>query len=99
MSEHSTIPEEFLFVIFDIILAAIMQLILSLRVSYMRTKHKVDPPEQHDDLKPEFNRAMRIYMNTVESLPTYYALLIVGGLTYPYFAFGFGLAWIILRIM
>ena len=93
------IPEEFFFVIIDVILAAILQIVLSFRCSYMRTKHKVDPPTQHDEYKPEFNRAIRIYMNTVEALPTYYAVLIVAGLEYPYYSFGFGLAWIIMRIM
>jgi glutathione S-transferase len=51
------------------ILACILYMMTAVRVAQMRGKHKIDAPAVTGD--PEFERAYRVQMNTLESLPVF----------------------------
>jgi len=51
------------------ILAAVLYMTTAVRVATMRGKHKIDAPAVTGH--PEFERAYRVQMNTLESLPVF----------------------------
>jgi glutathione S-transferase len=82
------------------ILAIIVYFYMGLRVGQMRTKHGVHAPAVTGH--PEFERAFRVQMNTLEHLPVVIPLLWLATLyfsPYPLLAPVLGLVWIAGRIV
>ena len=71
---------------------------LMLRVGTMRGKDKVPAPETFKEGADRFNVAQRVYLNTLETLPTFYVLLNASGFVYPILATAFGGFWLLCRI-
>ncbi len=82
------------------ILAIVLYFLMGLRVGQMRTKHHIKAPATSG--APEFDRAFRVQMNTLEHLPVFIPLLWLTTIyftTIPMAAPALGVIWIIGRAM
>ncbi len=82
------------------ILAVLMYFYMGLRVGQMRGKHKIAAPAMTGD--PEFERAVRVHMNTLEQIIVFLPLLWVATVyfrTLGWLPAVFGLVWIVGRIL
>src|SRR5258708_3971073 len=86
------------------ILALVFYMYTITRVGAMRGKHKIDAPAMTGN--PEFERACRVQMNTLESLPIFLAGLWLATMLFspavPSVAWlpaALGLAWIVGRVI
>lgn len=82
------------------ILALVVYFITSVRVGQMRVKHGVKAPATSGH--PEFDRAFRVQMNTLEHLPVLIPLLwltVFYFQVFPLAAPVLGLAWVVGRVL
>ena len=82
------------------ILAVLMYFYMGLRVGQMRGKHKIAAPAMTGN--PEFERAVRVHMNTLEQIIVFLPLLWVATLYFRTLAWlpaVLGLVWIVGRIL
>ena len=80
------------------VLACLFTFFASYRVSAMRRAHEVKAPATSGH--PNFERAYRIHMNTVESLVLFLPLLWIGAILYSgLIAFALGLLWLVGRML
>src|SRR5215469_15921011 len=80
------------------ILAVFVTFVLAGRVGWARGKYKIEAPALVGD--PDFERACRTHMNTVESLVLFLPALWVASIFYGgQVPFWIGLLWIVARII
>lgn len=82
------------------ILAIVLYFVMGIRVGQMRVKHGVKAPAVTG--APEFERAFRVQMNTLEHLPVFIPLLWLTTIYFGWFplaAPALGVVWIIGRAM
>jgi glutathione S-transferase len=82
------------------ILAVIFYMVTAWRVGSMREKHNVAAPAVTGH--PEFERAFRVQMNTLEAMPVFLPVLWIAALYFtrlPLIAPALGLVWIVGRIV
>jgi len=82
------------------ILAVLMYFYMGLRVGQMRGKHKIAAPAMTGN--PEFERAVRVHMNTLEQIIVFLPLLWVATVyfrTLGWLPAVLGLVWIVGRIL
>jgi len=82
------------------LLAVIFYMVTAWRVGSMREKHNIAAPAVSGH--PEFERAFRVQMNTLEALPVFLPVLWIAAFTFtrmPLLAPAFGLVWIVGRIV
>ena len=82
------------------ILAVIFYMVTAWRVGGMREKHNVAAPAVTGH--PDFERAFRVQMNTLEAMPVFLPVLWIAALFFtrvPMLAPAFGLVWIVGRIV
>lgn len=83
-----------------VILALVVYILAFMRVGSMRGKHKIDAPATIGH--PEFERAYRVQMNTLEQFAVFLPLLWIAT-SFPtsmaYLAPAFGLVWIVGRVL
>ncbi len=80
------------------VLACLFTFFASARVSMMRRAHQVEAPATSGH--PNFERAYRVHMNTVESLVLFLPLLWIGAILYSgIVAFFLGLVWLAGRLL
>jgi glutathione S-transferase len=82
------------------ILAVLMYFYMGLRVGQMRGKHKIEAPAMTGN--PEFERAVRVHMNTLEHLVIFLPLLWIATVYFRTLAWlpaVLGVLWIVGRIM
>jgi glutathione S-transferase len=80
------------------VLACVFTFFAAYRVSMMRRAHAVEAPATTGH--PNFERAYRIHMNTIESLVLFLPLLWMGAILYSgVVAFILGLVWLVGRLM
>jgi glutathione S-transferase len=70
------------------ILACILYMMIAVRVAQMRGKHKIDAPAVTGH--PEFERAYRVQMNTLEAFPVFLPALWLASI---YFSVRFPIVW------
>jgi glutathione S-transferase len=82
----------------DTILAVLVALFASFRVSQMRGKHGIHAPATVGH--PDFERAFRAHANTIENMILYLPLLWMAAFFYGgQFPFWIGLLWIVGRVL
>ena len=82
----------------DTLLAVLVTFILGGRAGQMRGRHKIDAPATVGH--PEFERAFRTHMNTVENMVLMLPVLWVASLTYGgQLPFWIGLVWVVSRVV
>ena len=86
-------------VILIIVVTFILNFAQMITIGRARTKDKVPLPLMYQEGADTFNCAQRAHQNTLELVPFFLAMLVVGGLRYPEYAAGFGGAWILGRII
>lgn len=94
----NTLP--YLFSAVVTVLAIILYLATSLNVGRMRTKHSVRAPATSGH--PEFDRAFRVQMNTLEQMAAFLPLLWLATIYFrplPWVPAGLGLIWIVGRLL
>ncbi|HEY2444350.1 MAG TPA: MAPEG family protein [Rhizomicrobium sp.] len=82
------------------ILAAILYMFTIIRVGNMREKHNIAAPAVTGN--PEFERAYRVQMNTLEAMPMFLPALWIAAITFTRVGFlvpVIGLVWIVGRII
>lgn len=82
------------------VLVAILYLIMSFRVGRMRGKHNVNAPAVSG--APEFERAYRVQMNTLEQMPVFLPALWLATIYFKpvgYVPALLGLIWIVGRVL
>src|SRR5579862_155398 len=82
------------------ILAVIFYMVTAWRVGSMREKHNIAAPAVTGH--PEFDRAFRVQMNTLEAMPVFVPVLWIAALFFtrvPLLAPALGLVWITGRIV
>lgn len=82
------------------ILAVVLYFYMSVRVGQMRVKHGIKAPATSGH--PEFDRAFRVQMNTLEALPVFLPLLWLATFyfqTAKWIAPLMGLVWVVGRIL
>jgi glutathione S-transferase len=82
------------------ILAIVLYYFTSLNVGRMRVKHGIKAPATSGH--PDFDRAFRVQMNTLEHMPVFLPLLWLAALTFdwlPWAVPALGVVWIIGRAM
>jgi glutathione S-transferase len=82
------------------ILAIVLYYLMGFKVGQMRTKHRIHAPATSG--APEFDRAFRVQMNTLEHLPVFIPLLWLTTIYFgviPMAAPALGVVWIIGRAM
>jgi len=82
------------------VLAVVMFFWTGLRVGEMRGKHSISAPATSGH--PEFDRAYRVQMNTLEQIVVFLPLLWLSNayfMTWPYLTGALGLVWIVGRII
>lgn len=82
------------------ILAVIFYIVTAIRVGNMREKHDVRAPAVTG--QPEFERAYRVQMNTLEAMPVFLPALWLAAIYFtkvPMLAPAIGLVWIVGRII
>ena len=80
------------------ILAVLFTFFASARVAGLRAKHKIEPPATVGN--PEFERAFRVHLNTIESLMLFLPLLWLASLLYSsLIAPALGGVWLIGRVI
>jgi glutathione S-transferase len=80
------------------VLSLAAYLVTGVNVARVRVKHKVYAPAMTGH--PEFERAMRVQMNTLEWLPVYLAALwLCAYFAHPWLAAAVGLVWIVGRAL
>jgi len=94
-----TLPAEFGYVLFTGIAAFLMALWQGIQVGESRDKFGVPYPEMYSKDNKVFNCMQRAHQNTLENLPQFFFLLLVGGWTHPTLAAAAGACWIVARIM
>lgn len=78
--------------------ALALYVFLTLRTARLRGRHRIDAPGMSGP--PEFERALRIQMNTLEQLvPFIVALWLCALYLQPLFAALVGVAWLVARVM
>ena len=83
---------------FVTILAVLFTFLASARVGALRVKHKIEAPATVGH--PEFERAIRVHMNTIESLVLFLPLLWLASLLYSsLLAPALGGIWLIGRVI
>jgi glutathione S-transferase len=88
----------FLFVALVSLAALVLYLVLTLRAARTRGRHRLSPPAMTG--APEFERASRIQMNTLEQLvPFIVALWLCALYLQPLFAALVGVAWLVGRAL
>ena len=82
----------------DTLLAVLLTFILGGRAGQMRGRHKVQAPATTGH--PDFERAFRTHMNTVENMVLMLPALWVASLTYGgQLPFWIGLVWVVSRVI
>ena len=82
------------------ILAVLLYYAMSFNVGRMRAKHGIKAPATSGN--PEFDRAFRVQMNTLENLPVFLPLLWLATFYFtlqPWMPAALGLIWIVGRIL
>jgi glutathione S-transferase len=82
------------------VLAVALYLYTGIVVAGMRSKHAVEPPAVTG--APEFERAYRVQMNTLEQLAVFLPLLWLATafpVAWAYLAPAFGLVWVVGRVL
>jgi len=80
------------------IIAVVFTFAAGARVGMLRDKKKIEAPATVGD--PEFERAFRVHMNTIESLVVFLPLLWLGALAFDgMIALYIGLIWIVGRLI
>jgi len=82
------------------ILAIVLYFFMGMKVGQLREKHKVKAPATTG--APEFERAFRVQMNTLEHLPVFFPLLWLTAIYFslwPWAAPALGVVWVIGRAM
>ena len=79
------------------VLAVLFTALAMVRTAMMRAKHKIMAPATTGN--PEFERAFRVHLNTVESMVMFIPLLWLGAQYRAIVAFWFGAAWLIGRVV
>jgi glutathione S-transferase len=82
------------------ILAVIFYIVTAIRVGRMREKHNIAAPAMTGH--PEFERAVRVQMNTLEAMPVFLPALWIAAYYFtkvPLLAPALGLVWIVGRIV
>lgn len=78
--------------------AVVLYVFVTLRAARLRGRHGIDAPTMSGP--PEFERALRVQMNTLEQLvPFVVALWLCALYLQPLFAALVGVAWLVARIM
>ena len=82
----------------DTLLAVFVTFVLGGRVGYMRGRHKIEAPATVGH--PQFERAFRTHVNTVENLILFLPLLWIASIFYAgTLPFWFGIAWVVSRLI
>jgi len=82
------------------ILAIILYFFMGMKVSQMRSKHNIKAPATTG--APEFDRAFRVQMNTLEHLPVFIPLMWLAAIyfsPFPWVVPALGVVWVIGRAM
>ncbi len=80
------------------VLACLVYFYTGINVGRMRGRHKIDAPTMVGH--PEFERAVRVQMNTLEWLPIFLAFLWLAALYYgTYIVPAIGVVWVIGRVL
>ncbi|GBG63561.1 hypothetical protein CBR_g38628 [Chara braunii] len=93
------LPPQFGFVTLTALSSAVLVQWQALMVAGQRKKLGIKYPTMYED-KPDsvFNCYQRAHANTLEYYPQFLSLLLLGGLTYPVTAAGFGMLWVVGRV-
>jgi glutathione S-transferase len=82
----------------DTLLAVLVTFVLAGRVGFMRGKYKIEAPATVGH--PQFERACRTHMNTVESLVLFLPALWIASVYYGgQIPFWIGLVWVVARLV
>ncbi|KAK8921389.1 hypothetical protein KSP39_PZI020563 [Platanthera zijinensis] len=90
------IPREYGYVVLVLVLYNFVNMWMGMQVGKARKKYKVPYPalyaveSENKDAKL-FNCIQRGHQNSIEYMPVFFALLLLGGIQHPLFAAGFGL--------
>ena len=82
------------------VLAIIFYMVTALRVGNAREKHNISAPAISGH--PEFERAYRVQINTLESLPVFFPVVWLAAIYFtrvPFLAPAVGLVWIVGRVI
>ncbi|XP_072972932.1 uncharacterized protein [Typha angustifolia] len=102
MAVKMEIPKEYGYVVLVLVLYALLNLWMSLQVGKARKKYKVFYPtlyaveSENKDAKL-FNCVQRGHQNSLESMPVFFTMLLVGGIQHPVIGAGLGLLYTIAR--
>jgi len=92
------VPSEYGYVILVGVASAFMCTWKSLQVGKARKKYKVNYPTMYSPDNDMFNCVQRAHQNTLEVLPQFLMVLLIGGARYPIISSLAGLIWIAGRI-
>ncbi|OAY75099.1 microsomal glutathione S-transferase 3 [Ananas comosus] len=96
------IPREYGYVVLVLVLYSFLNLWMAFQVGKARKKYKVFYPtmyaveSENKDAKL-FNCVQRGHQNSLESMPVFFVMLLVGGLQHPTIAAGLGFLYILAR--
>ncbi|XP_010246010.1 PREDICTED: microsomal glutathione S-transferase 3-like [Nelumbo nucifera] len=96
------LPREYGYVVLVLVLYAFLNIWMSLQVVRARKKYNVQYPalyaleSENKDAKL-FNCVQRGHQNSLEMMPSFFALLLLGGLQHPLIAAGLGVVYTVAR--
>ena len=83
MTNPEFMVKEHGYVILAAIGAFILHMWLSFKVGAARKKYNVKYPAMYSDKEQTFNCIQRAHQNTLEGIPFYLSLLLIGGIRHP----------------
>ncbi|XP_078156173.1 uncharacterized protein LOC144551940 [Carex rostrata] len=96
------IPKEYGYVVLELVAYALMNTWMATQVGKARKKYNVPYPalyavESENKEAKIFNCVQRGHQNSIEYMPVFFMMLLVGGLQHPLISAGFGALYIISR--
>ncbi|KAJ4755653.1 Microsomal glutathione S-transferase 3 [Rhynchospora pubera] len=96
------VHKEYGYVVLDLVLYAFLNTWMSIQVGNARKKYKVPYPtlyatESDNKDAKLFNCVQRGHQNSIEYMPVFFVMLLVGGIQHPRIAAGLGALYIIAR--
>ncbi|XP_076444441.1 glutathione S-transferase 3, mitochondrial-like [Babylonia areolata] len=94
-----TIQSDFGYVLLVVISTWILNNWLAMQVMKARKKYEVQYPKLYSDNCHEFNCVQRAHQNTLENIPLFLVLLLLGGIKFPRLSALFGVIYLASRVV